>query len=497
MSTPTSVPVAATATEKPTSSLQDPDQYPEKLESTSASASASASATGAANASDEEAAIPPPAAVEVLQKWNEPRINTYRFLAANYSFIILGMSDGVIGVSTNIHPQIETYYNISYTVVSLVFLSPFVGYLLAALANNLIHHHLGQRGVAVLAPLCRIVGYLPIAFHPPYAVLPVVMLFVGFGGGLEDSAWNAWIGNMQSANELLGLLHGAYGLGATIGPLIATTMITKGLLGWWTFYYIMLGAVGIELVANTLSFWGATAAVHRAGYTAANGGSRTTTRHVLRDPITWLLALFLLGYVGAEVSLGGWIVTFMLRVRNAEPFLAGLTVTFFWLGLTVGRVMLGFVTGRIGEKLAISVYLLLSIALQLLYWLVPSFVASAVFVAFLGFFLGPLFPAVIVAATKLLPSDYHVSAIGFAAAFGGGGAAIFPFAVGAIAQSKGVQVLQPIVLAILVFILMMWWILPGGLRRGGLEAAREKKEKVGQGVVDGYKWLKEKTGRSD
>lgn len=101
----------------------------------------------------------------------------------------------------------------------------------------------------------------------------------------------------------------------------------------------------------------------------------------------------------------------MLRVRNAAPFSAGLTVTFFWLGLTIGRVILGFVTGKMGEKLAITIYLLLSIGFQLLYWLVPSFVASAVFVAFLGFFLGPLFPAAIVAATKLLPADFHVSAI--------------------------------------------------------------------------------------
>lgn len=77
----------------------------------------------------------------------------------------------------------------------------------------------------------------------------------------------------------------------------------------------------------------------------------------------------------------------MLRVRQAEPFFAGLAVTFFWLGLTIGRVTLGFITGRIGEKLAIVVYLFLSIGLQLLYWLVPSYSASTAFVAFLGFFL--------------------------------------------------------------------------------------------------------------
>ena len=45
--------------------------------------------------------------------------------------------------------------------------------------------------------------------------------------GIEDSAWNAWVGNMHRANELLGFLHGAYGLGATIGPLVATAMVTR------------------------------------------------------------------------------------------------------------------------------------------------------------------------------------------------------------------------------------------------------------------------------
>jgi fucose permease len=77
-----------------------------------------------------------------------------------------------------------------------------------------------------------------------------------------------------------------------------------------------------------------------------------------------------------------------------------------------------------------------------------------------GFFLGPLFPAAVVVMTRLLPKHLHVSAIGFAAAFGGSGGAIFPFAVGALAQAKGVQVLQPIILALLVVIWLLWCGLP-------------------------------------
>ncbi|KAK4144066.1 major facilitator superfamily domain-containing protein [Dichotomopilus funicola] len=455
----------------------------------------------------EEESGPPSPPVEQLQRWNESPINRFRYLTTNYCFALMGMTDGSLGA---LLPYIESYYSISYTVVSLVFLSPFVGYLLAALLNNLIHHYFGQRGVAIIGPVSRLIGIVPLVFHPPYPALPVILLFSGFGNGIEDSAWNAWVGNMQHANELLGFLHGSYGLGATIGPLIATAMVTRGGLPWYTFYFVMIGAEAVALSLAGPAFWSATAKVHRAAMHAASSGStessangadggtqtRTTTRTVLLNPITWLVAFFLLGYVGAEVSLGGWITTFMLKVRHAEPFLAGLSSTFFWLGLTVGRVALGFVTGKIGEKFAISLYLVLSVALQLLYWLVPNFAASATFVALLGFFLGPLFPAAIVAATKLLPKSYHVSAIGFAAAFGGGGAAIFPFAVGAIAQHKGVEVLQPIVLAILAFILAMWLLLPGGLRVGGLERARENRETVGQNLMRPVAWVKKlkKTG---
>jgi len=400
--------------------------------------------------------------------------------------------------------KIETHYSISYTLVSLVFFVPFIGYLLAALSNHRIHHHFGQRGIAILAPLCRLASFIPLAFHPPYPAVPIILLLSGYGNGLEDSAWNAWIGNMQRANELLGFLHGAYGLGATIGPLAATAMVTRKPhpFPWWSFYsHVMLPIDGLALLILVPAFWRADAQAYRSSHTPSSGTKKTntqrrTTRLALTNLITWTIAIFLLAYVGAEVSLGGWITTFMLRARSAPPFLAGLTATLFWLGLTLGRVVLGFVTGRMGEKPAITLYLLLCVAFELGYWLVPHFAAAAVFVTSLGFFLGPLFPAAIVAAAKLLPSELHVSAIGFAAAFGGGGAAVFPFAVGAIAQKKGVEVLQPVVLGVLVFILGVWVMLPGGFRKGGLERARERGEGVGGDWVRAWREMKSLGGLS-
>lgn len=151
----------------------------------------------------------------------------------------MGMNDAAYGA---IIPYLETYYHLSYTVVSLIFLSPLVGYNISALLNNSVHLRFGQRGVALVCPVCHLIAYIVIAVHPPYPVLVIVFMLAGFGNGLSDAAWNAWIGDMPNANEILGFLHGFYGLGATISPLIATAMITKANLLWYNWYYIMVNS---------------------------------------------------------------------------------------------------------------------------------------------------------------------------------------------------------------------------------------------------------------
>ncbi|KAI0133689.1 major facilitator superfamily domain-containing protein [Xylariales sp. AK1849] len=403
----------------------------------------------------------------VVQRWNHPKSNVSKVAACFWSFIVMGANDAAYGAL--IH-YIEAYYNLTYLIVSLIFLAPFVGYTSSAFMNNLLHAKLGQRGVAVIASGCHLIAYLIIALHPPYPVIVVAFMIAGYGNGLADAAWNAFISNMEHANEVLGFLHGLYGIGAVISPLVATTMVTKGGLQWYSFYYVMIGLASLEVFSSLGGFWTATAAEYHASLSSHAGSAKGSLRDALtRQPsarVTWLCAIFLLGYVGIEVALGGWIVVFMIQERGGEEFASGMTATGFWLGIAIGRIILGFVTPRIGEKLAISIYLPIVMGLELLFWLVPQFIVSAIAVSLQGFFLGPLFPAAIVAMSRLLPRHLHVGAIGFAAAFGGSGAAILPFAVGAIAQAKGVQVLQPIILALLGVIFGLWLGLPrfGGKR---------------------------------
>lgn len=150
----------------------------------------------------------------------------------------------------------------------------------------------------------------------------------------------------------------------------------------------------------------------------------------------------------------------MLRVRKAGEFAAGATGSGFWAGQAAGRMALGFVTERYGERICIAVYLVTSVALQLIFWLVPQLVVSAVAAALVGFFIGPMFPGAINLTAKLLPKHIHVSAMGFAMAMGGTGGTVFPFAIGAIAEGSGVWVLQPFVLGLFIVLSVTWFFYP-------------------------------------
>ncbi|ROT42674.1 MFS general substrate transporter [Sodiomyces alkalinus F11] len=392
-----------------------------------------------------------------VERWNYPRGNVLRLAFAFLTFIIAGMNDAAVGA---LIPYLEEYYDLNYTTVSLIFLTPFAGYSLAAITNARIHVALGQRGVGVMAPLCHIVTYTVIAAAPPFPVVVAVSAISGFGNGLADACYCAWVGAMDKANQIQGFMHACYSLGALFAPLIATSMVVSAALPWYTYYYLMIGLSAVEWVGLTVTFWRKTGAVYRAGHPRDADAKGAGTKDAVKSKATWLCSLFFFTYMGVEVGLGGWVVTFMLRVRDASAYASGISGSGFWAGMAVGRAALGFVTERFGERLCISIYLACCLALQLLFWLVPQFVVSAVAVAFLGFFLGPMFPGAVMVTAKLLPKDVHVSAIGFAMAIGGTGGTVFPFIIGAIAAGRGVWVLQPIILALIGVVAVVWFLFP-------------------------------------
>ncbi|KAL3446333.1 major facilitator superfamily domain-containing protein [Aspergillus insuetus] len=396
-----------------------------------------------------------------MQRWDLPRVNISRVLATFWCFLLLGANDSLYGA---IIPYLETYYSIAYIKVSLLFISPVAGFIVSTLCNHSIHYRFGQRGIALIAGSCHVIAYIVASLHPPFPALVVVYVLVGLGSGAKQAAWNSFISGLRNSSELLGLLHGFYGTGATLAPALTTLAVTRGGWSWYMIYYILAGMAGLDMIFSLSVFATQNGRVYRESTADTNGRARTF--QCLRNRVVLLCSLKLLSYIGCEVSLGGWIVTFMRRIRHGGDFQSGMVSSGFWAGITVGRMVLGFVTGRVfkSPKWAVIFYLSAAVTMHLCFWLIPDFMASAIFAAFLGFFLGPIFPCVILCLSNLLPSHMRVSAVGICSAVGALGASIIPFMVGATAQAKGVAVLQPIVLAFLVLCFIIWCFVPNSPR---------------------------------
>jgi len=81
---------------------------------------------------------------------------------------------------------------------------------------------------------------------------------------------------------------------------------------------------------------------------------------LLKNKTVHLLALFVMVYMGVEITIRGWIVTFMMIVRGGGPS-SGYISTGFYGGLTLGRVILVEVTKKVGHIYAIYIYTLFAI----------------------------------------------------------------------------------------------------------------------------------------
>jgi fucose permease len=372
------------------------------------------------------------------------------------AFILMGMNDGILGV---LLPSIRAYYQVDKATVSLIFLASTFGYLTSAFLSGLLVAKLGIRNLLLLGVTFFLVGLSLLSLQVPFLVLPVCLYCTGFGIGIFDAGLNSYFAHLPRNTVLLNLLHAFYGAGALIAPLIASGLLALNF--FWTTGYLILIGVGLLVLVGILVFY-PSVSLKQPDNTPGNDDGKNVLFSILRLRVVWLAAAFLLFYVGAEVSMGTWSYSFLTEERHEEALLSGWAVSGFWLGLTIGRLALGLVGERFGNKRLIQGCLAGIVAGVLLIWLVPFGPVTALGLWLTGFSLGPIFPTTIALISNLVPSRLVPSAIGFVASLGSMGAAFFPWLAGNLAQGFGLWTLLPFMVALTVSMLVAWALLQAG-----------------------------------
>ncbi|PFH48669.1 hypothetical protein AMATHDRAFT_64867 [Amanita thiersii Skay4041] len=322
---------------------------------------------------------------------------------------------------------------------------------------------MGLGKVLVFGSSCQVVAYLLQAFALPFPVFIISFAIGSCGMALQDAQGNGYVAALKDHTKM-GVLHAVYGLGAMVAPLISTQFAQ---LYHWSFYYFT--SFGISIINTIFLFLvfrlePQDVCLAKCGYATVEKGENETgttngIKEIMKTKAVHLVAVFILVYVGVEVTLGGWTVTYVIQVRGGGPS-SGYVSTGFFGGLTLGRVALLFVTKKLGEHRALLLYAVLAIGLEFVVWFAPSLVGDAIALSFTGFFLGPMYPIAMNQCGRILPPWILTTSIGWIGAVGNTGSAIIPFMTGAISQRWGIWSLQPLIVIMMGIMTILWLLVP-------------------------------------
>jgi fucose permease len=375
-------------------------------------------------------------------------VNRLRLALAFGGLVLIGVGAGATGV---LIPYQITDYHIDKVIIGLSFLAFSGGYVLSGIANGPLIHRLGSRGQLTLGAASYLTSALVIGVHPPFAAFVALTLALGFGAGVLDAGLNAYVTTLPGHTGLLNYLHGFFGIGALLGPLLAAALVHRHVP--WQDTYLVLAALSVPLLV------GFALAYPRAEPVAEDDQARTPLTRALRHPAVWLAATFLCLYVGIEAAVGNWSFSLLTELKGEGDLIAGYAVSGYWLGLTIGRFLINALASRAGFTLVATMYGCLAgviVAVALTWW-GPTGLVTALGFALVGFFLGPIFPSTIAVTPTLLPARLVSSAIGLLVGASVVGGTVFPWLAGALAQGFGLTSLLPYLLALAVAQAIGWW----------------------------------------
>jgi len=395
------------------------------------------------------------------------RYETVGFASILYFIFVMGWNDGTQGP---LLPAIQAHYHVGFTVVSIIFVCYCAGFLAGSFLNVYLSNVLGFGKVIVLGAVLQTIAYALQGPAPPFPLFCVAYCFSGAGISMQLAQAAVYVLHLRNSTLKMSIFHMTYGIGALVSPLSSTQFAA---LPRWNFHFLISLGLSVfnvcSLIAmfrfkNMQGIFGNVGSIHIVQDSGAPGASENHYLRIFKLKIVHIFAVFLFAYVGVEVTIGGWIVTFVEQKRGGGHSSGYITSGFFG-GIALGRILLMWLNRKIGERRVVWLYITLAIGLEVTVWVTPSLIQNAVAVSLVGLLLGPIYPIVMNMMGRFLPHSVLSGAVGWISGFGQAGSAVLPFITGTMASKFGVQSLQPLVIGVMGMMLGLWCTVPNDVRR--------------------------------
>ncbi len=358
-------------------------------------------------------------------------------------FVALGLPDGALGVAW---PSMRTAVDRPLGELGVVLALGTVGYLAGSPSVAALARRFGTPRTMTAAAGLAAVAVGTWAATRSWPVLLGAAFVLGISRGVVDAGLNAYVA-LHGGVRRLGVLHGAYGVGTSLGSLLVVASLATGT---WRHAWLVMALLDVALTAagwRLRDRWPPEIVEH-APQADAGAAERAATHVGVVVAVTMLCFAAL---VGAEFSTGSWSYTLLTDGRGMGDTAAGLWVASYWVGLTVARFALGVFGDRVDRVGLLHGSCVVVLAgLGLLWWNPAGLGPAGLPVAGVGF--ANLFPTLVALMPDRLGPHRSSRVIGWSVAAASLGGTAVAAGAGVLVDRYGATVLAPtLVLAAAVF----------------------------------------------
>lgn len=382
---------------------------------------------------------------------------TQLLLAIIYlAFISLGLPDSLLGSAW---PTMYIQFDVPISYAGIISMIISAGTIISSLQSDRLTKKLGTGKVTAISVAATAVALFGFSFSHSFWALCLWAIPYGLGAGSVDASLNNYVA-LHYKSRHMSWLHCMWGVGATAGPYIMGIALSMG--QGWNMGYRYIGIIQVILTSVLifrLPLWKGrteeTEVEELQTDPAENGKKVLSVREILKISGAREVMLCFFCYCALEQTAGLWASSYLTLHKGVSSEMAAIFASLFYIGITVGRAISGFITMKLNDIQMIRLGQGIIVAGIAAMILPGSNILAMAGLVLIGLGCAPIYPCVIHSTPAHFGADKSQAIIGVQMAFAYIGTMLMPPLFGMIARGISVALLPFYLFAILVVMIIM------------------------------------------
>ena len=361
------------------------------------------------------------------------------------AFISLGLPDSLLG---SCWPVMHTELNVPVSYMGIITILASGCTIISSLVSNKLTRKFKTPMVTLVSVIIISIGLYGFSISTNFWMLILFSVPYGLGGGSIDAALNNYVA-LHYNSKHMSWLHCFWGVGTIISPFVMSYTLTDS--GWQAGYRIIaLVQLGIAIILLvTLPLW-------KVNQTTAEASAEEKSLGIIDALKIKGVPFLLLGffaYCAAEATAMGWASTYFVHVKNITEEKAAAFASLFFIGLTSGRFLGGFIMDKLSDRKMILLGTCIA-ACGVIGLVLPFSNYTIALIAFILIGLGfaPVYPCIIHSTPSNFGAENSGAIIGIQMASAYIGSTFMPPLYGVLGKAIGFGIMP---LYLILFIILM------------------------------------------